>query len=264
MSDNRTLPLEERRLPPWDSGRCPVYVRRTPPCKDACPSSEDIRGYLTAIAQADLFGRTLEESLDEAWRVLTDKNPFPAVIGRICPHPCEAACNRRRLDQPLAIHDMERFIGDHGIRRGLAHQRLTDDIRKETVAVIGAGPAGLSCAYQLARRGYRVTVHEAAGAAGGMLRAGIPAYRLPREVLEAEVAKITGLGVELRYGTAAALEDLRERFEAVYVAVGAHRGVRPGLPGDDLPGIMPAHEFLGGVNSGGLAVPGGEVLVIGG
>lgn len=268
MSSDGTFTLEDRRLPPMDSGRCPVYVRRTPPCKDACPSSEDIRGYLTMVSQGELFGRALEESLDEAWQLLADKNPFPAVIGRICPHPCESACNRRRRDWPLAIHDMERFIGDHGIRRGLGLRRLTDEVRAETVAVIGAGPAGLSCAYQLARRGYRVTVYEAAGAAGGMLRTGIPAYRLPRDVLDAEVSRITGLGVEIRYDVAVGaditLAGLRDEHDAVYAAVGAHQGIAPGLPGDDLPGVLQAHEFLGRVNSGALNALSGEVLVIGG
>ena len=109
----------KRLLQHLDSGVCPIYVRRLPPCRNACPSSEDIRGHLTRIAQTQLRGQELEDSLDEAWHLITDKNPFPAVIGRICPHPCENACNRKRIDWPVAIHSMERFIGDRGLERGL-------------------------------------------------------------------------------------------------------------------------------------------------
>lgn len=268
MNSNKILPLEARTLPPLDSGRCPVYVRRLPPCKNACPSSEDIRGHFTQIAQSELFGRSLEESLDEGWHIITDKNPFPAVIGRICPHPCENACNRRRRDWPLAIHNLERFIGDHGLERGLQLQRLTDENQPLPVAIVGAGPSGLSCAYQLARRGYKVTVFEATAESGGMLRAGIPTYRLPREVLDAEIYNVTALGVEIRHGVKIGvdftLEELRGEYGAVYVAVGAHKGISLKVPGSDLPEVLPAQEFLGRVNSGKLRDAGRQVLVIGG
>lgn len=268
MSTNKTLPLEKRMLPPQDSGRCPVYVRRLPPCKDACPSSEDIRGYLTRIAQGELFGRSMEESLDEAWHILTSKNPFPAVIGRICPHPCETACNRRMRDWPVNIHNMERYIGDHGLRRGLGLRRLTDELRPEAVAVVGAGPAGMSCAWQLARRGYPVTVFEAADAPGGMLRSGIPAYRLPREVLDAEFARVVALGVEIRYGSRVghdiAFDKLRGAYRAVYLALGAQEGIRLDVAGSDLPNVIPAQEFISLVNRGKLRSPGQRVVVVGG
>ena len=251
-----------------DSGRCPVYVRRLPPCKHACPSSEDIRGHLTQVALSQLFGRPLEESFDEAWRIITDKNPFPAVIGRICPHPCEDACNRRRKDWPLAIHDMERFIGDHGLERRRRLRRLTDVERPQPVAIAGAGPSGLSCAYQLARRGYPVTVFEAADFAGGMLRAGIPTYRLPRAVLDAEINNVLALGIEIRYGVRIGadvkLDELRRQYGAVYVAVGAHRGISLEIRGDDLPGVWPAQDFLSRANTGELRNAGRRVLVIGG
>jgi len=268
MSGNKLLPLEERTLPPFDSGRCPVYVRRLPPCKNACPSSEDIRGHLTQVAQSELFGRSLEESFDEGWHIITDKNPFPAVIGRICPHPCEDACNRRRRDWSVAIHNLERFIGDHGLERGLELRRLTDENQPRPVAIVGAGPSGLSCAYQLARRGYKTTVFEAAGESGGMLRAGIPSYRLPREVLDAEIHNVTALGVEIRHGVRIGvdftLEELRGEYGAVYVAVGAHKGISLEVQGDDLPGVLPAQEFLSRANSGELHDAGRKVLVIGG
>ncbi|MBE0429683.1 MAG: FAD-dependent oxidoreductase [Thermoleophilia bacterium] len=265
----KTEPLEERLLNALnDSGKCPNYVRRMPPCKNACPSSEDIRGYLTQIAQAELFGRSREESLDEAWHILTDKNPFPAVHGRVCPHPCENSCNRNARDRPLSINNLERFIGDHGLRRGLRLRRLTDRRSEKKVAVIGAGPSGLSCAYQLARRGYPVTVYEDAGQAGGMLRTGIPHYRLPRDILDAEIENILDLGIETRYGIRAGrdvpLEQLRQEYDAVYAAVGAQAGVRLAIEGEDLPGVYSGVDFLHRVNSGSLREAGGAVIVIGG
>ncbi len=263
------MPLEERDLIALnDTGKCPIYVRRMPPCKNACPSNEDIRGYLTQLAQSDLFGRTPEESLDEAWHILTDKNPFPAIHGRVCPHPCEGSCNRRVRDWPLAINNLERFIGDHGIRKGLALRKLTDEKQSQKVAVIGAGPAGLSCAYQLARRGYPVTIYEAADKPGGALRTGIPHYRLPREVLDAEIARITDLGVEIRYGVRAGaditLEELGEEYDAVFAGIGAEAGIRLGIEGEDLPGVYSGIDFLARVNAGELDSIGEVTLVIGG
>lgn len=270
MIPNKSQPLEERVLANiTDAGRCPVYVRRMPPCKNACPSSEDIRGYLTRIAQSGMYGRTLEQSLDEAWYILTDKNPFPAVHGRICPHPCEKSCNRRVRDWPLAINNLERHIGDHGLARGLKLRRLTDDTRDRKIAVVGSGPSGLSCAYQLARRGYQVQIFEAGPVAGGMLRVGIPLYRLPREVLDAEIANILEMnGIDIAYntriGAGLSLADLRRDFDAVYVAVGAQTGNRLDLEGDDLPGVYAGVDFLRQVHAGDLSDAGRRVIVIGG
>ncbi|MHB9112855.1 MAG: NAD(P)-binding protein [Thermoleophilia bacterium] len=266
---NKVLPLEEREIIALnDTGRCPVYVRRMPPCKDACPSSEDIRGYLTQLAQTDLLGRTTEESLDEAWHILTDKNPFPAVHGRICPHPCETACNRRIRDWPLAINNLERFIGDHGIRRGLGLRKLASEVKTQRVAVVGAGPAGLSCAYQLARRGYLVRIFESGDQPGGALRTGIPHYRLPRDVLDAEIGKILDLGIVVRYGVLVgrdvSLDKLRDEYDAVFAGIGAQAGIRLGIEGEDLPGVFSGFDFLKRVNSGQLKQAGEATLVIGG
>lgn len=261
---------EDFVLQDLNSGRCPVYVRRMPPCRTSCPSSEDIRGYLTAIAQSETYKekRTAEESLDMAWYTLTDKNPFPAIHGRICPHPCEDGCNRHYKDESVAINNIERVIGDHGIERGLKLKMLTDEKSDKRVAVIGGGPSGLSCAYQLARRGYPVTVFESEEKPGGMLRNGIPDYRLPEDVLDAEIQNVVDLGVELkcgvRIGADISWDDVKKDYDAIYVAVGAQKGANMKVEGEDLEGVLAGVDFLKRINSGETVDVGGSVIVIGG
>ncbi|MBZ5562515.1 MAG: FAD-dependent oxidoreductase, partial [Acidobacteriia bacterium] len=246
----------------------PRYVDKTPPCIAQCPNGTDIREWLNVIAQAQAYGRTNEQAYQMAWEKITDRNPFPAVCGRVCPHPCEDACNRKDKDGSVAINALERFVGDFAIARKLKLSRLGEVSRSEKVAVVGAGPAGLSCAYQLARRGYRVMVFEAFSHAGGMLRYGIPCYRLPREVLDAEIQNILDLGVELKcsfvVGKDISLEQLRQGYRAVFVGIGAHKGLKLRVPGEDAPNVVTGTGFLNKVNSGEEVQVGKKVLVIGG
>jgi len=175
----------------------PFNLEKLAPCMDACPQGTEIRKVLMTIAKTEARERTWEESYEMAWHILAAKNPFPATCGRVCPHPCEDNCNREAKDGAPSINQVERFLGDFGIRKGLKLQG-PETKRAEKIAILGAGPAGLSAAFHLARRGYGVTVYEAFDKAGGMLRWGIPEYRLPRDILDAEIQRILDLGVELR------------------------------------------------------------------
>jgi NADPH-dependent glutamate synthase beta subunit-like oxidoreductase/Pyruvate/2-oxoacid:ferredoxin oxidoreductase delta subunit len=246
----------------------PRYTEKTPPCISHCPNEADIRGWLTTIAQAEAYGRTNEEALEVAWQQITDRNPFPAVCGRVCPHPCEADCNRKNKDGAVSINAMERFVGDFGIEKGLKLTTVSEEKHTEKIAIIGSGPAGLSCAYQLARRGYPVTVFEAFSQPGGMLRYGIPKYRLPREVLDAEIQKILDVGVELKcnvvVGKDITLDQLRQEYKTIFVGIGAHKGYSLGVPGEDASNVFTGTEFLNKANSGEPAEIGKKVVVIGG
>ncbi len=246
----------------------PSYVKKTPPCAAACPNGNDMRGCLTTIAQSESAGRSYEQSLEKAWYIITNTNPFPSVCGQVCPHLCESDCNRNERDAAVYISAVERVIGDYGIAQNLRLKKITEESYPEKVAIIGSGPAGLSCAYQLARRGYPVTVFEAFDKAGGMLRYGIPDYRLPKETLDAEIGAIQELGVDIQYNTRVGedipLSELQKQYRAVYVAVGAHLGAKLGIPGEDMPNVLSGAEFLHRVNSGETIDVGRKVLVIGG
>jgi NADPH-dependent glutamate synthase beta subunit-like oxidoreductase/Pyruvate/2-oxoacid:ferredoxin oxidoreductase delta subunit len=247
----------------------PQGVQKLPPCTFHCPSGNDIRGWLTTIAQRDKLGMSLEEACDAAWYLEVETNPFPSVMGRVCPHPCEDNCNRNEKDGAVAINSVERFIGDWGIERKLSLKPVDDGgPHDEKIAVVGSGPSGLSCAYQLARRGYKVTVFEAFEKPGGMLRYGIPQYRLPREVLDAEIQRILDLGVELRCGVTigkdVTLEDLKHDYAAVFVGIGAHKGKTMGLPGEEGPGVYTGTDFLNKANRGEQVDLGSRVVIVGG
>ncbi|MGB9106234.1 MAG: FAD-dependent oxidoreductase [Terriglobales bacterium] len=204
----------------------PRYVERTPPCADRCPHGNRIRDVLVGIAQCQAYGRTPAQALELAWREITERNPFPAVCGRVCQHPCELGCNRKAKDGAVAIHLIERFLGDYAIAH---HFKLTklEANSAAPVAIVGAGPAGLSCAYQLARRGYAVTIFDAASQAGGMMRYRMPRSVIPGEVLDAEIRNLLELGVQIKCGSAIGrdltLADLRRDHAAVFVAMGLQK-----------------------------------------
>ena len=247
----------------------PRYVEMLPPCSGQCPSGNDIRGWLTVIAHREKLGLSLDEACEQAWRIEMETNPFPSVMGRVCPHPCEGECNRKERDGAVGINSVERFIGDYALEHNLKPTMIEgEEPKKQKVAVIGAGPSGLSCAYQLARFGYKVTVFESLPKAGGMIRYGIPVYRMPREILDAEIQRIVDFGVELRFDTKigkdVTFEELRSDFDAIYVAIGAHQGKKLGIEGEDGPGIWTGTEFLNHANSGKKVEIGGNVVVIGG
>ena len=250
------------------SSRRPQFVVKTPQCEDACPNSNNIRKVLNSFLTAEKRGVSYDDIIKDAWYMLTEKTPFPAVCSRVCPHPCEDGCNRGAKDAPGSINQIERFIGDYGIENKLKYERNDDTVYGEKIAVIGAGPSGLSCAYQLARLGYKVTVFEAFSKPGGMLRYGIPAYRLPRNVLDAEIDKIKELGVEIKCSTAIGkdipYDDIKNKYDAIYVGIGAHKGKLLNIEGEDASNVFTGTEFLNRVNSGESVDVGSDVIVVGG
>jgi NADPH-dependent glutamate synthase beta subunit-like oxidoreductase len=244
----------------------PKHVEKKPPCHHTCPSGNLIRQFVTTIGQAERLEKPLDQAFEEAYYIYTDTSPFPSVCGRVCPAPCETECNRKDLEGAVNINKIERSIGDYGIENNLALKKLSEEEKSEKVAVVGGGPSGLSCAYQLARRGYGVTVFEAMEKAGGMLRYGIPGYRLPESVLDAEIQKILDVGVELKcgekIGVDASVEDLKNSYQAVYVALGAQQGVSLGVEGEDAPNVYSGVDFLSRFHHGEKLELGKDVVAI--
>ncbi len=238
----------------WRSMR-PAFVTRVPPCSAGCPAGEQVREYIALALQ----GR-----MADAWQKVKEDNPIPAVMGRVCYHRCEQVCYRASLDQAIGIHNIERRIGDYGLEHGLQVDAAPE--RSERVAVIGSGPAGLSAAYHLAREGYRTTVYEADDRPGGLLRQGIPAYRLPRSILDAEIQRIADLGVKFICRAAVGREvpwDDLKGYNAVVLSAAYGRRGRLNIPGEENPGILDGLAFLRSVNANSASA-GKSVLVIGG
>jgi thioredoxin reductase len=220
----------------WRSER-PVYVDRLPPCNAQCPAGENIQGWLYHAESGDY---------EAAWRHLTADNPFPAIMGRVCYHTCESACNRAQLDSAVGINSVERFLGDEALRRGWRFDRPDVESGKH-VLVVGAGPSGMSAAYHLRRLGHRVTVKEAGPLMGGMMRFGIPKYRLPRDVLDGEMQRLLDMGVvvELNAKVQSLEETLRRGdFDGAFLAVGAHLAKRAYIPAVDSARILDAVSVL--------------------
>jgi NADPH-dependent glutamate synthase beta subunit-like oxidoreductase len=240
----------------WRTYR-PLYVDRLPPCNNACPAGENIQGWLFHAESGDY---------EQAWRTLVRDNPMPAVMGRVCYHPCETACNRGNLDQAVGINSVERFLGDQAIKMGWKFEAPASSSGKH-VLVVGAGPSGLSAAYHLARLGHRVTIHEAGPMSGGMMRFGIPKYRLPRDVLEAEVQRILDLGVTLKLNTKVANieETMKEGgFDAAFLAVGAHIAKRAYIPAGEAARLLDAMQVLRSMEGEDKPMLGRRVVVYGG
>jgi len=246
----------------------PKHAPKTPPCIGTCPSGNQIREFVTTIAQAERLGKDMDQAHEEAWRIYMETSPFPAVCGRVCPHPCEGACNRQELEGAVSINKIERAIGDYGLEKELKPTILSEEKHSEKIAIVGAGPAGLSCAYQLARRGYEVTVFEAEDQPGGMLLWGIPRYRLPADVIASEIQKIIDMGVELkcntRIGKDISLDDLRSQYQNVFVGIGAHKGLKLRVEGEDAENVFSGVEFLNRIHHGEKVDVGDNVIVIGG
>jgi|Deesub1362B_J571_1020462.scaffolds.fasta_scaffold03351_2 2-oxoacid:acceptor oxidoreductase delta subunit (pyruvate/2-ketoisovalerate family) len=235
----------------------PVYEDKTAPCIEGCPASEDIQAYMYWVARGEF---------EKAWETIMEENPFPAVCGRVCYHPCEMNCNRGEYDEALSINAVERFIGDFGLEFSLDRFKVREE-RKERIAVVGAGPAGLTCAYHLRRLGYQVVVFEMHEKPGGVLQYGIPAYRLPKDILEKEIRRLEDFGVRIETRTKVGLHVKWEellKYDAVFLATGVHKGRELNIPGENMPGVLSGLEFLSKVNRGEKVELGRRVAVIGG
>jgi 2-oxoacid:acceptor oxidoreductase delta subunit (pyruvate/2-ketoisovalerate family) len=240
----------------WRTMR-PVYVDRLPPCNNACPAGENIQGWLYHAESGDY---------ETAWRILTVDNPLPAVMGRVCYHPCENACNRAKLDEAVGINSVERFLGDLAIRNGWRFAPPQTESGKR-VLVVGAGPSGLSAAYHLCRMGHAVEVYEAGPFAGGMMRFGIPKYRLPRDMLDAEIKRISDMGVVIKLNSKVdrIVESMETgRFDASFLAVGAHIGKRAYIPAGSAAKILDAVSLLRSMEGEDKPMLGRRVVVYGG
>ena len=240
----------------WRTER-PVYLNRLPPCNNQCPAGEDIQGWLYHAEYGDY---------EKAWQHLTIDTPFPAVMGRVCYHSCEGACNRAKLDEAVGINSVERFLGDEAIKLGWRFPVIEKQTDKH-VLIVGAGPSGMSAAFHLRRLGHKVTIQEAGPMLGGMMRFGIPKYRLPRDVLDAEIQRIIDLGIEVKLNQK--VENILDtmqagKYDAAFLAVGAHIGKRAMIPAGDAAKIVDAISVLRSMEGEEKPMLGRRVIVYGG
>jgi len=234
--------------------------QQTSPCKAQCPAHIDVQGYVNLAAKG---------KFEEALALIKKASPFPSICGRVCHHPCETHCSRGDIDQSVGIHGIERFIADLDLKADKRYMPRIKDPKEDRVAIVGSGPAGLTCAYYLAIKGYPVTVFEKAAEPGGMLTTGIPSYRLPANVVEAEIQHIRDMGVTIKtgieIGTDVTVAQLRQDgYKAIFVAVGTQECIQLGIEGEDLEGVYPALDYLGQINRGEKVALGNQVAVIGG
>jgi NADPH-dependent glutamate synthase beta subunit-like oxidoreductase len=241
-------------------GKSGAEKQQTSACKVGCPAHIDVQGFVSLAAKG---------KFQEALQLIKLASPFPSICGRVCPHPCESECSRDQIDKPVAIHAIERFLGDLDLK---AKRRYMPEIKakkKEKVAIIGSGPAGLTCAYYLAQGGYRVTIFEKAKVLGGMLRAGIPSYRLPHKIVEDEIKMIRNMGVAMKTGVELGKDKTiaqlrKDGFKAFFLSIGTQESVRLGVPGEDLGGVYQGLDYLRQLNLGKPIKPLERVAVIGG
>ncbi|MCE5181307.1 MAG: NAD(P)-binding protein [Betaproteobacteria bacterium] len=250
------------------SHKCPEYVLSTPPCQGSCPAGEDIRGYLNIVrgVEKPVGGVPMQEY---AWRRLTSANPFPSVMGRVCPAPCESGCNRNEVDDFVGINSVEHYLGEYAIKNNLKFA-VPEGVKKsgKKVAIIGGGPAGLSAAYQLTLKGHSCTIFDEHAMLGGMMRYGIPGFRTPREVLDAEIKRIIDLGIEVKLnvhiGKDITLDQIKKDYDAIFMGMGAQAGRPLPVDGANAPNVVTAMAFLRAFNDGRLQHVGKRVVVIGG
>ncbi|VBB69829.1 Protein similar to glutamate synthase [NADPH] small chain, clustered with sulfite reductase [invertebrate metagenome] len=264
--DNIQYRHSERIVVDGYSHKCPTYIHRTPPCQGSCPSGHDIRGWLSIVRGLDkpASGMSWQEY---AFRRMAEANPFPAIMGRVCPAPCQDGCNRNMVEEHVGINSVEQFVGDWAIANKITFSPPTKETGKK-VAVIGGGPGGLAAAYFLRCRGHAVTIFESYASLGGMMRFGIPGYRTPKDVLDAEIQRILDMGVEIRLntrvGTDIPMSQLEKDFDSIFWAIGAQSGNTLGIAGGEASNCVSGVSFLRAFNENRLQHLHGRVLVIGG
>lgn len=258
--------LQARIFTADETDKCPTYVHKTPPCQASCPSGEDIRGWLNIVRGIEKPPKDTKWQ-EYAFRRSTDANPFPSMMGRVCPAPCQTGCNRNVVEDYVGINAVEQFIGDYGIENKLPFKAAEQSTGKK-VAIIGGGPAGLSAAYQLRRKGHAVTVFDDHEELGGMARYGVPGYRLPREILDGEFNRIVDMGVEVklktRVGVDIPMAEIEKKYDAVLFAIGCKSGRALPIPGADASNCITGVAFLEAFNQGRLKAVSGRVVVVGG